>query len=154
MYIDLCFLTGKEKCGFAWSPEFIKATWKGSEWGSNPPSGLVSQVKRNRYLSYLQMPVRTQRPSKCLRSPEPLGNFYFTEGKGVGRVKAVFWRNYPLLVFLPSGTLLSDAILSSLSICGHISGRTGSDEYLCIFTRTRSPLGNWESGLYAGNISA
>lgn len=102
--IDLCFLTEKEKCGFAWSHEFIKATWKGREWGPNLPRGRPGQVKRNRYLGSLlpQMSFRPQRSLRCLRSHGPLLTSDFTGGEEVGRMEVVFWRNYHLLVFLPS----------------------------------------------------
>jgi len=56
VYIDLCFLTKKGKCSFVRPDEFIKSTWKRSQWGTSLWSGEVGQVKRDTYHGFFVTP--------------------------------------------------------------------------------------------------
>lgn len=56
VYIDLCFLTEKGKCSFVRPDEFIKSTWKKSQWGVCLQSDELGQVKRDRYHGFFVTP--------------------------------------------------------------------------------------------------
>lgn len=75
-YIDLCFLTERGKYSFVRPDEFVKSTWKKSQWGACLLSNELGQVKRDGDHGSFS-PQMSFRPQSHLKCPGSSADFQF-----------------------------------------------------------------------------
>lgn len=158
LYIDQCFLT-EEKCGFAWSHEFIKATWKRNEWGATSPVASLVKLRETDILVPCYPKCHLGHRG-CGRAwdltglcwlPTSLGEKEWKFSGEINLYSSFFPHEfYCLTLFYPQClsvvTQVDAKALMSICACGrHWSAESKG---------TRRPLGNWESGWDAENTSA